>query len=62
MTPSRDQVHQAYQSGVIARADVFDADHELLDASDQLENARAEAGRASVAAIRALGGKWQSGA
>ena len=62
LTASRDQVRQAYQGGVIALVDVLDADHALLEASDQLENARAEAGRASVAAIRALGGGWQSGA
>ena len=62
LTVSRDQVRQAYQGGVIALVDVLDADHALLEASDQLENARAEAGRASVAAIRALGGGWQSGA
>lgn len=50
------------QGGLIALVDVLDADQALLETSDQLENVRAEAGRVSVATIRALGGGWQSGA
>jgi outer membrane protein TolC len=38
---------------------VLDADRALLDASDRLAAARAETARASVAAIRALGGGWE---
>lgn len=60
LTASRDQARQAYQGGVIALVEVLDADHALLEASDRLENARAEAARASVAAIRALGGGWDN--
>ncbi len=35
-----------------------DADRDLLNASDQLVQARAGAARAAVAAYRALGGGW----
>ncbi len=59
LTKSRDQARQAYQGGVVALVDVLDADRALLDASDRLAAARAETARASVAAVRALGGGWQ---
>jgi NodT family efflux transporter outer membrane factor (OMF) lipoprotein len=59
LTRSRDQARDAYQHGVLALVDVLDADRALLDASDRLASARAGAARASVAAIRALGGGWQ---
>jgi NodT family efflux transporter outer membrane factor (OMF) lipoprotein len=59
LTRSRDQARDAYQHGVLALVDVLDADRALLEASDRLASARAGAARASVAAIRALGGGWQ---
>jgi outer membrane protein TolC len=59
LTRSRDQARQAYQQGVLALVDVLDADRALLEASDRLASAQAGAARASVAAIRALGGGWQ---
>ena len=59
LTRSRDQARQGYQGGVLALVDVLDADRALLDASDRLAGARADTARASVAAIRALGGGWE---
>jgi len=38
---------------------VRDADRDLLNASDQLVQARAGAARAAVASFRALGGGWR---
>jgi NodT family efflux transporter outer membrane factor (OMF) lipoprotein len=60
LTTARDQARQAYDGGVVALIDVLDADRALLDASDRLENARAQAARASVATMRALGGGWEN--
>ncbi|WP_375380272.1 TolC family protein [uncultured Sphingomonas sp.] len=60
LTRSRDQARQGYQGGVLALVDVLDADRALLDASDRLAGARADTARASVAAIRALGGGWET--
>ena len=59
LTLSRDQARQGYQGGVLALVDVLDADRALLEASDRLAVAKADTARASVAAIRALGGGWQ---
>jgi NodT family efflux transporter outer membrane factor (OMF) lipoprotein len=58
LTRSRDQARQGYAGGVLALVDVLDADRALLDAADHLAAARADAARASVAAVRALGGGW----
>lgn len=58
LTVARRQSQQAYEGGVISLVEVRDADRDLLDASDQLVQARAGAGRAAVAAFRALGGGW----
>ena len=58
LTQARDQVRGAYQAGAVALLDVLDADRALLDASDRLAQARAGAARASVAAVRALGGGY----
>jgi outer membrane protein TolC len=55
---ARDQAQQAYQEGVTSLVEVRDADRELLTASDQLEQTRADAARAAVAAYLALGGGW----
>lgn len=60
LTTARDQSRAAYRAGAVALVDVLDADRALLDASDHLASARAGAARASVAAIRALGGGWES--
>lgn len=62
LTLARDQARQAYAGGVVALVDVLDADRALLDASDRLETVRAQAARASLATIRALGGGWENGA
>ncbi len=59
LSRARDQTRIAYESGAVALLDVLDADRALLDASDRLAQARAEAARASVAAVRALGGGYQ---
>ncbi len=58
LTLARDQAQQAYEGGVISLVEVRDADRDLLNASDQLVQARAGAARAAVAAYRALGGGW----
>ncbi|WP_158266495.1 efflux transporter outer membrane subunit [Allosphingosinicella deserti] len=55
---ARDQARQAYAGGVLALIDVLDADRALLVAQDRLVMAKAETARASVAAVRALGGGW----
>jgi len=57
---ARRQAQQAYEAGVISLIEVRDADRELLIASDQLAQTRADADRAAVAAFRALGGGWIS--
>jgi NodT family efflux transporter outer membrane factor (OMF) lipoprotein len=59
LTRSRDQARQAYAGGVLALVDVLDADRALLEAADRLAVARANAARASVEAVRALGGGWE---
>ena len=58
LSRAREQARAGYQGGVLALIDVLDADRTVLAAQDRLATARAEAGRASVAAIRALGGGW----
>ena len=59
LTRARDQARQGYEGGVLALIDVLDADRALLDAADHLASVRAETARASVAAVRALGGGWE---
>jgi len=59
LTRSRDQARQGYAGGVLALVDVLDADRALLEASDRLALAQADAARTSVAAVRALGGGWE---
>ncbi|HEX7858281.1 MAG TPA: efflux transporter outer membrane subunit [Sphingobium sp.] len=56
---ARRQAQSAYESGAVALLDVLDADRALLDASDRLQQARAQEARASVAAVRALGGGYR---
>jgi NodT family efflux transporter outer membrane factor (OMF) lipoprotein len=60
LATARDQARQAYEQGVTSLVEVRDADRELLAASDQLEQTRADAARAAVAAFRALGGGWRA--
>lgn len=57
---ARGQAQAAYESGAVALVDVLDADRALLEASDRLATAEADTARASVAAIRALGGGYAS--
>jgi NodT family efflux transporter outer membrane factor (OMF) lipoprotein len=59
LATARDQAQRAYEAGVASLVEVRDADRELLAASDQLEQTRADAARAAVAAFRALGGGWK---
>lgn len=56
---ARAQAQSAYESGAVALIELLDADRMLLAASDRLVEARAGEARASVAAIRALGGGYQ---
>jgi NodT family efflux transporter outer membrane factor (OMF) lipoprotein len=56
---ARRQAQAAYEGGVISLVEVRDADRDILDASDQLAQARAGADRAAVASFRALGGGWR---
>lgn len=62
LTRARDQARMAFQGGAVSLLDVLDADRALLDASDRLQQARAGAARASVAATRALGGGYSESA
>jgi NodT family efflux transporter outer membrane factor (OMF) lipoprotein len=59
LTTARAQAEQAYEQGVTSLVEVRDADRELLTASDQLEQTRADAARSAVEAFRALGGGWR---
>lgn len=56
---ARGQAEQAYEGGVTSLVEVRDADRQLLEASDQLVQAKAAADRAAVSAFRALGGGWR---
>jgi NodT family efflux transporter outer membrane factor (OMF) lipoprotein len=56
LTIARRQAEDAYEGGVVSLIEVRDADRDLLNASDQLAQARAGAARAAVASFRALGG------
>ncbi len=56
---ARTLAQQSYDAGVINLIEVRDTDRDLLVASDQLAQTRADAARAAVASFRALGGGWQ---
>ncbi|HEY0230137.1 MAG TPA: TolC family protein [Dokdonella sp.] len=56
---ARALAQQSYDAGVINLIEVRDTDRDLLAASDQLAQTRADAARAAVASFRALGGGWQ---
>ncbi len=61
LTRARDQAQAAYGAGTVGLIDVLDADRALLDASDRLAVNRASLARASVAAVRAMGGGYGKG-
>jgi NodT family efflux transporter outer membrane factor (OMF) lipoprotein len=56
LTIARRQAQEAYEGGVISLIEVRDADRDILNASDQIAQAKAGAARAAVASFRALGG------
>jgi NodT family efflux transporter outer membrane factor (OMF) lipoprotein len=56
LTIARRQAQIAYDGGVLSLIEVRDADRDILEASDQLAQAKAGAARAAVASFRALGG------
>jgi NodT family efflux transporter outer membrane factor (OMF) lipoprotein len=56
LTTARRQAQEAYEGGVISLIEVRDADRDLLNASDQLTQAKAGAARAAVQSFRALAG------
>ncbi|MBB3956623.1 efflux transporter outer membrane subunit [Novosphingobium sediminicola] len=60
LTRARDQARDAYAQGAVSLIDVLDADRNLLDASDRLTQARETLARASVAAVRAMGGGFET--
>jgi len=55
---ARGQSEDAYESGAVNLLEVREADRDLLNAADQLAQARVGAARAAVASYRALGGGW----
>ena len=59
LSVARGQAEQAYEGGVTSLIEVRDTDRELLAASDQLAQTRADAARDAVTAFRALGGGWK---
>jgi len=61
LTRARDQAQAAYAAGAVGLIDVLDADRALLEASDRLAGNRAALARASVAAVRAMGGGYGEG-
>jgi len=56
---ARQSSFAAYEKGVVSLIEVLQADEKLLQASDMRMQAQTEAGRAAVAAFKALGGGWQ---
>ncbi|WP_226017257.1 efflux transporter outer membrane subunit [Novosphingobium sp. FKTRR1] len=60
LTKARDQARAAYREGAIALMDVLTADAALVTATDRLTANRAGLARASVAAVRAMGGGYGS--
>ncbi|HWU02429.1 MAG TPA: TolC family protein, partial [Novosphingobium sp.] len=59
LTRARDQARDAYAQGAVSLIDVLDADRNLLEASDRLTQSREALARASVAAVRAMGGGFE---
>ena len=55
---ARGQVQAAFGQGVVPRSDVLQADQALAEASDRLAATREALARASVAAVRAMGGGY----
>ncbi|WDF74972.1 efflux transporter outer membrane subunit [Novosphingobium sp. KACC 22771] len=60
LTAARDQARDAYAQGAVSLIDVLDADRNLLEASDRLTQSREALARASVAAVRAMGGGFET--
>ncbi len=54
----RDQALAAFGQGVVARSDVLQADRALAEARDRLAITHEQLARASVAAVRAMGGDY----
>lgn len=61
LSRARDESFAAYQSGVVSRIEVLQADDDLLRASDAQAQAQTESARAAVTLFKALGGGWQPG-
>jgi len=59
---ARAAAEEAYKGGAISLVEVLDEDRELLAARDALARVHADDARAAVAAFRALGGGWRTGA
>lgn len=55
---ARASVATGYAGGVTSLVEVLDVERQLLAVQDELAQAQGEAGRAAVAAFRALGGGW----
>lgn len=53
---TRQAAQDAYSAGTLSRIEVIDADRSLLQVQDQAASSDAEAARAAVALVRALGG------
>ena len=60
LTRARDQARDGYAQGTLSLLDVLDADRNLLDANDRLTQSREALARASVAAVRAMGGGFET--
>ncbi len=58
LSKARRQAEDAFEGGASSLIEVRDADRDLLNASDQLVQAKAGEARAAVASFRALGGGW----
>jgi NodT family efflux transporter outer membrane factor (OMF) lipoprotein len=58
LTRTRSQAQAAYAQGVVSQIEVLAADQALIEAQDRLAGARAALARASVAAVRAIGGGY----
>jgi NodT family efflux transporter outer membrane factor (OMF) lipoprotein len=61
LTRAHEQAQAAYAAGTIALIDVLDAERALLETSDRLASNQASLARASVAAVRAMGGGYGEG-
>lgn len=60
VTRARDAAKAAHGAGVTSLAEVLQVERRREDAQDAVIQARADSGRAAVAAFRALGGGWNA--